>query len=483
MFNARVGVMAAAALAVVPIHVMYSRQVEPYTLAVFLTTAYAWLLWRMRDSTSLKGWGCVALSAAGAVYAHMFAVFAVALMAAAISIMALRRREQIHCLIPLCFALGTAALLYVPWLIAGPHLASSWSSEIPRDVFRQTYSASSPLKVVIVSFLSSCWRGDEYVFSLITPPFLLGLAVLGLSAFLVLRSRSHALLFVACWICSMSCVAATVYAWGYLLHGRYMMSAVPASCLLIALGVENLSLLPSKAQICRYVGLVVATAAVSSLALLSFGATMLVCFGVPYQDTRGMVRVLDEVVAPNDAIVSSIWNSEMVFRHYKSPLLDRLICQPPESSVDKLAGQLEAGRRVWYLYWWDLPDEVSEFIKSTQLKSIDLCGGGWGDHIVTIWPPGDEVSDDTVIHTARTVLLTAIKHSERTPEVMLLRRADLARNHPRLATIVPENKLEENDVSLAALSRLAPTDYLLRKTLEDARIGAQQQSSSNRREP
>ncbi len=479
MFNARVGVMAAAALAIIPIHVMYSRQVEPYTLAVFLTTLYAWLLWRTRNSTSLRAWVCVALSAAGAVYAHMFAVFAVALMAATVCLIAMRRREQWHCLIPLGIALGTAALLYVPWLIAGPTLASTWVSEIPRDVFKQTYSASSPLKVVIVSFLSSCWRGDEYVFSLLTPPFLLGLAVLGLSAFLTLKSRVPALLFVALWASSMSCVAVTVYAWGYLLHGRYMMSAMPASCILIAVGVENLSSVPIRFHIRRYAAIAVSTVAVSSLALLSFGATMLVCFGIPYQDTRGMVRVLDEVVAPNDAIVTSIWNSEMIFRHYKSPLLHRVINQPPGSSIERLAGQLDAGKRVWFLYWWDFPNEVSDFIKSAHLKSIDLCGGGWGDHIVTIWPPGDEVSDDSVIDTAWTVLATAVKYSDRKPEVMLLRRADLAGNHPRLATMASEKHLEIGGDELATLSWFAPTDFLLRETLQKAGMGTHQQSNNS----
>jgi mannosyltransferase len=109
----RLGLVAAALVAISPFHLLYSHELRMYALLMLLTTLCAWAYIQAREKDEPKWWGLFALLAFLALYTHLFTLFfltAVGLHA----VIYHQQRRALHNTIGVGLLL---ALLFVPWLL------------------------------------------------------------------------------------------------------------------------------------------------------------------------------------------------------------------------------------------------------------------------------------------------------------------------------------------------------------------------------
>jgi hypothetical protein len=286
-------------------------------------------------------------------------------------------------------------------------------------------------------------------------------------AFLAVKRWARPLLFTIVWCGAVPCIVLVVYTWGYSLQGRYMITTVPAVCVLTAAGVVSVFDQYPANRLLRTAGRTLALLAVTLLAWLSLGTTAFTLIGPEHEDFRGTLHWIENVAEPSDGIVSAIWYSETVFSHYSPKLASRYKFQPPTGSVDVIAGQLEAGKRVWYLCRWGVPKEVNEYITKHGLSRFDFRGGGYADIVVLLWPHGD-VPREEIRATARRTLERALGCAPLHPESTLLQLGTLAKEDPGCVPLPASWYFNEAARRLETLRRLAPTSLFNRKALGNA---------------
>ncbi len=111
----RVGVTAAALLAILPLHVWYSQEARAYTLLGALAVcSYLALLRVMRHPRDKWGWLCYAVALLAALYTHYFGAFL--LLAQAIPLL-LHWRHRRGLLLRWLGVAGLVGLVFLPWLI------------------------------------------------------------------------------------------------------------------------------------------------------------------------------------------------------------------------------------------------------------------------------------------------------------------------------------------------------------------------------
>ena len=165
VFDVRVGLLASALLAVLPLHVYYSREGRMYALLALLVTAWIASLLYARRKNTIGAWIVYAVLGASILYTHYYAgltIAAVILVTGAAVLTgavgpSVRRRWLA--------ATGVIGVLFLPWLPSFLYQFENSSSNIPGrqpgdlpDIVSQFFTAfvavSSPVRAIILGSLA-----------------------------------------------------------------------------------------------------------------------------------------------------------------------------------------------------------------------------------------------------------------------------------------------------------------------------------------
>jgi mannosyltransferase len=161
----RLGLVAAALVAVSPFHILYSHELRMYALLMLLTTLCAWAYLQARERDELKWWGLFALLALLALYTHLFTLF----FLTAVGLHALihhHKRAALRRTLLVALLLG---LLFIPWaLVLATESDSSLGSMRPLLADREI--VANPVKFLTTpAFLlfgqaKTVWYGGIVLF-------------------------------------------------------------------------------------------------------------------------------------------------------------------------------------------------------------------------------------------------------------------------------------------------------------------------------
>lgn len=292
MFTSREGLIAAALLAVSPLHVHYSREVRPYSMWVLLVIASLLALEALpRRSRTAPLVAAYVLVTTCAVYTHNFSVFLLPLLAVAAVDRALPWRTALICAV-LVFA------CYVPWIpVLAGQLAAGTAAWIAR-IWDQT----PPPLALIKSFAVFTIGGGapEYVTleGRNLPSWVHAIAYVTFGALLIRALAPSADVIPAIRARRLAVMMVLVLAVPYSLSlwrpiyvvGRYDLIALPFFVLLCSRGLTQL----------RGRSLIVTLAVLTALsvsALASYAARS------PVTGVRGQAALLVQQAGPADAVL------------------------------------------------------------------------------------------------------------------------------------------------------------------------------------
>ena len=121
MFDKLTGYSAACLLAIVPLHVYFSREVRFYSLATFLTLASVYTFWRAVNENSRKSWILYGLVHLLALYAHYYVVVVTVIQGVWPLWTIYTKRYARSTFGGFIRASGVAVLLFVPWVLHDAH--------------------------------------------------------------------------------------------------------------------------------------------------------------------------------------------------------------------------------------------------------------------------------------------------------------------------------------------------------------------------
>lgn len=182
--GSRVGLAAAALLAVSPFHIYYSQEVRMYGLITLLAVLAGFLTLRAFERVNhWPGWVASALAIAGSLYTQYYAAF----IPAALTVYLLFRRDRVRrCLWRWMLTLAGAGLAYLPWLLyAWPRLTVYVQYKVGMDQ-DAPLSLMEFLRRVAVALGAGHledWLAGHWWLGLITP----ALVLIGLIALTCLR--------------------------------------------------------------------------------------------------------------------------------------------------------------------------------------------------------------------------------------------------------------------------------------------------------
>lgn len=327
---------AAALLAVSPLHIWYSQEGRQYALVVLLVILAADALQRALLDDRPRDWAAYALWAALSLYTHYYA----GLVLVGFGLVALgawwqngRRRAGFVRLVLVHLAIG---LLFAPGLIVplGQAQSGTWNwvaAKYGVPGARQLYDL-----VGAFSFGS-----------LFDPALPLKLAALALSLLVALlgvgalrrRAERSALLLVLAWLGGAPILAFLISQVAPLFLTRYLLPALPAYLVLIAVGLCQIR--PPSAR--WSVG--------ALLLAISIVATLPIYAGGLKEDWRGVARLVAAQEQPGDLIVLVDEDIAIPFNYYYTGRADQLrlwrgVTDPAEIAA-KIEPALAGHGRVW----------------------------------------------------------------------------------------------------------------------------------------
>jgi len=96
LLGRRVGLLTAVFLAFSPFHVYYAQELRCYTIYTFFSCLHLYCFLRLAERESRKWWVCFGVSAALAMYAHVFASFTIAICSAWLLLFRWNRRTLVR---------------------------------------------------------------------------------------------------------------------------------------------------------------------------------------------------------------------------------------------------------------------------------------------------------------------------------------------------------------------------------------------------
>jgi len=176
LFDARVGLVGAAILALSPLQLFYAQEARMYTLLLLLTILSSWCFVLALQNDTKLWWGLFTALATLAGYTAYFAFLVLAAMGLYVLFVDRRRERILH----FALSMGGVALLYLPWL--GVFLTQT------RAVL-DTYWIDRPNPLMLFTTLSAFFTG----YTLPRLWIVGSLAAVLLVVFVVLNNVRHAL--------------------------------------------------------------------------------------------------------------------------------------------------------------------------------------------------------------------------------------------------------------------------------------------------
>jgi mannosyltransferase len=313
LFCRRVGLLAAALLAVHPGHIIFSQEARSYSMTVLLLVIVAVLLLNAIANPKRLCWGAYALAAGAAIYSHFFAVLAVS--AQLIGIGKRPTRQHLRAaLIPLS-ALGLLALPI--GLFALNHDVGQLSGTL-RPQFHH---------VLRVIFLLT-GNGMRCVL------YLLLWIVAGWQSFRLksgapARESATPYSFLLAWLFAPLLITLLLSFWKAALLPRYLLVSLPAAVILAAAGAVHL---PKKPALL----LIALLMALSLKSVVSY-------YHRPKRDWRSAIQRVASNSQPGDAVAIMPTSSAVVFDYYcalRSRHCPHLLKLPVDEAIP-------AAARIW----------------------------------------------------------------------------------------------------------------------------------------
>lgn len=373
MFGVMPGLCAAAFLALCPIHVDFSRQLQTYPLQVFNVSLACYFLYCAWEGGRRRYWWLASLFIALTAYAHVFGMVALGLFSLGLSTELAVKRRDYRKLVNLACAWAVALALYAPWLAY-----CTLSKELS-----VTHNAVGPDAEHVVSLFGrflchSCtvWVGSLGDGSTITFSVLVAIIVVVSGAlFGAHRYGLHVVAALFLWVTSAVILFLFCRLWGYPSYGRYMMSSVPAIVLVLGLGTANLLGQFRRARILNRSCAAAGVLSAGFLLVWSLGIIVNDYAAPPFENWRDLTRFLEQEVEEEDILAISFdsQNARDMFGRYAPSLLNnRLIYQPRSGSFREIIPLVDSGKRVWYLSKGGEPRIPQEWLDSNTFEHVKI---------------------------------------------------------------------------------------------------------------
>lgn len=128
LYNSRIGLLAAFAVAISPYHLLYDRELRMYSLFAFLSIASLYFLWRALRDNNRTAWGMYTLFTTLNLYTHYHAML---LIFAQWVYLLFSWGENKRSWVKMLFANIVAFMFYAPWLTNGLYFhmqnVATWS--------------------------------------------------------------------------------------------------------------------------------------------------------------------------------------------------------------------------------------------------------------------------------------------------------------------------------------------------------------------
>ncbi len=339
LFSPRTGLVAAALLALAPLHVYYAQEMRNYALLVALGLLSAWTLWAVFQAQGRRrlllgaAW---LLTAAALVYTHYFALFTLAFEGLALLVWLLARRADRR----LAALLGVAVLVAAPLipfgltrLRAGPQF--HFTEMPPLDILQHGLTAYGYGMVKVVA----------YPWPLILP--FVALAALGALLWARWADRRAAILFTVAYLVIPLALFLAVSQISPIYNGpRHLLFGLPPFLLLLACGVTGL-----RGRWAWALAPVLVALLVQQVARLH---DQVFDLAVYRDDVRVAAEYLSQHAAPEDVVVLHDALIGFTLRHYYTGAAP-VVAVPPygrgdeDAATAELADLARAHPRLWFL--------------------------------------------------------------------------------------------------------------------------------------
>ena len=385
LFSPRVGIVAAAVVALNPFQIIAANEIRMYPLLECLALASTWIAWRAVRSPEVRWWWIgYGLSVAAMAYTSYYSFF---LIPGQVLWVWLSHSSRRQALANLSIAGAAAAVCYLPWV---PYVLAAAGRGVPwRQPFQLDYVLGVFTAQTFGGYLFNAGNyhaigvGLPFTYALLLLVPFLALMGVGIAAF-GQADKAARLLIGLCWACPLVLVMlASVAQGGIAAFPRHLVFLEPFAALLLAGGIVQVWY---------------ATAAAPGVVRPLLGCLLIAAFGYPamaqfnpvsqyyrYDLAAGFVQAR---YRPGDALVYFPAGTDLAFRYYFSPPgpqihvlteRDRWSRAALQPAIRKAADSVAVPRidRVWLIYSLPWPrGSLSDLVQAVTEKNY-RAGPSW----------------------------------------------------------------------------------------------------------
>ena len=424
LFSRLAGLGAAIVLTLAPLHISLSRQVEPYTLQVLSITLFALALLRAWEDNRYRYWLGVTLAAVASMYAHIYSVFPLGMMAGALCLDWILRYRCWRRMALLVLAMGSAAILYLPWLLWHP-ADSTFRLDVHFPFFPEALMRPS----VLLSLAGALWRDANLLNAMVPPwaPF----AFLPVMAMALWAGMAHrrSLLFTMCLLMSIIGPVAASWHFGYFVNGRYMMGFLLALALLGGLALEGLV---RSCTSCRNRFFLVPMAG-----LLCFGTLFVwnlsvvaeIHTGPTFQNFRGLLGWMQHNVQEEDAVFTMAkYAPNYPFARY-APGLESRVTFLPRADWQGVSDALARGKKVWIFSPSNIPPKRCSGLREEGYPQMFLHTAQPLACVLLVWPD-KQMPAEKRVDLERSLLQDALSYNSNNLASLFMQLGEIAQQAP-----------------------------------------------------
>ena len=368
MFDKTTGLLAAALLAILPIHIYYSQEMRPYSLAVLMVLLATLAFHRALSRNTRGAWALYGGTLVVGMYAHYHVAVVGILHGAYLLWMALAKWLPWRSLRPYLVAAGIAGLLFLPWVAWDIYYMESYL----KGLLTTGYTFVFPELSNLVQSLSAS-LGITYPFTADNPlTWLVGTAcalAAGVALAIVRKSkrRNELALMAVVSLGGATCAVLLDYVGGYPFLGRRIVPFVPLVVLLACAAYVALVRWVFRRLAHRPADWVVG--ALAATVLLGFSVGMLQgslasTYKQRKQDWRGVSRYLLQHAEPEDVVLLRVTFDV----EFYAPELSGQIVELRNIKTVREAAKTHP--RVWIVDWSSALDryvpDVGEWVESEK---------------------------------------------------------------------------------------------------------------------
>lgn len=386
MFGQMTGIIAAAFLSVSSFAVLYAHEARPYSLYLFFALTSFYWMWRALQTNRLTHWLYFALSLAGAVLSHLFALFVILaqvlfLVGGLLVRACAPSRAKLFSRITRVTILGAilAALIFLAALWLTPNAQFVWGSTLkffafllaPNFVPPENWYGLAPGETPPLLTLDFFYARVLENFSGGGIGATLSFIALGLIGITAVRRKTWEIVLLLVWaIVPSVLVILFLGSRGTLFATRYLIASLPAWLVLCAVGVTNIGAFVARKNA------IVQRAATIALAILFVAVSLEranIALALPKEDWRAAGQILERNAQRGDAILTPGGTRVVYFYAQNSAAT-----QNAAETVEQIAQAEKNAARVWLVfnrYVFDPGEEIQMWLAQRGAISLDADAG------------------------------------------------------------------------------------------------------------